>query len=58
MNEQLKQFNLEHLKAMAYDTLVTLENLQKRLSILNQEIANRSQGVAKQALAQEKEKGE
>lgn len=38
----IKELTLEQLKAAAYDQLVIIENAQRGLTIINQEIANRN----------------
>lgn len=37
----MEKYTVEQLKAMAYDEVVRLEQAQKNLQILNQEIAKR-----------------
>lgn len=41
----ITKFTLEQLKAMAYDLIGQLENIQKNLQVLNNEIAKKSQEI-------------
>lgn len=41
-NIELKSLSLEQLKALAYDLLVSIENSQKNLQVVNQEIVARA----------------
>lgn len=47
MPTEVKDFTLEQLKAMAYDTLANIESLNKNLNIINQEIFKKSQELNK-----------
>lgn len=43
----IKDLSIDQLKALAYDTLAQIELNQKNLTLLNQEIAQRSQQTEK-----------
>ena len=42
MNKDLKEMSLEALKALAYDHLALIENSQKAIQVINQEIVIKS----------------
>jgi len=45
MTKTIKEFSVEELKALAWDTLVSIEQGQNNLKLINQELADRAKPV-------------